>query len=353
MAGKVAVLNDLAGFGRCSLTAAISVLSAMGVQPCPLPTAVLSAQTGFESYFFQDLTEQMGMITEEWKKSGAQFDGIVTGFMSDHRQIGEVNHFLDLFHKEGTFLLVDPVLGDNGKRFSVFDGLFQKEMKQLVKRADIVTPNVTELCLLTDYDYDKIQNISETGDREALFSEVSKAAGRLLDSGVSEVIVTGVLFEEQDAAKECTVGKETGTGGRKVANLTVTREKTTAGISSFIGASYSGTGDLFASVIAGGKARGDRTEGGFGNALKEFHATLKFKNTETGEISSVPIDYDLRKLKSTQKKTLSVSLPRKSLKSGSYQVFLSITDAQSEKQISLANTQGMQEEGLLLGRMEY
>ena len=249
MAGKVAVLNDLAGFGRCSLTAAISVLSAMGVQPCPLPTAVLSAQTGFESYFFQDLTEQMGMITEEWKKSGAQFDGIVTGFMSDHRQIGEVNHFLDLFHKEGTFLLVDPVLGDNGKRFSVFDGLFQKEMKQLVKRADIVTPNVTELCLLTDYDYDKIQNISETGDREAL-----------LDSGVSEVIVTGVLFEEQDAAKECTVGKETGTGGRKVANLTVTREKTTAGISSFIGASYSGTGDLFASVIAGGKARGDRTE---------------------------------------------------------------------------------------------
>ena len=260
MAGKVAVLNDLAGFGRCSLTAAISVLSAMGVQPCPLPTAVLSAQTGFESYFFQDLTEQMGMITEEWKKSGAQFDGIVTGFMSDHRQIGEVNHFLDLFHKEGTFLLVDPVLGDNGKRFSVFDGLFQKEMKQLVKRADIVTPNVTELCLLTDYDYDKIQNISETGDREALFLEVSKAAGRLLDSGVSEVIVTGVLFEEQDAAKECTVGKETGTGGRKVANLTVTREKTTAGISSFIGASYSGTGDLFASVIAGGKARGDRTE---------------------------------------------------------------------------------------------
>ena len=257
MAGKVAVLNDLAGFGRCSLTAAISVLSAMGVQPCPLPTAVLSAQTGFESYFFQDLTEQMGMITEEWKKSGAQFDGIVTGFMSDHRQIGEVNHFLDLFHKEGTFLLVDPVLGDNGKRFSVFDGLFQKEMKQLVKRADIVTPNVTELCLLTDYDYDKIQNISETGDREALFSEVSKAAGRLLDSGVSEVIVTGVLFEEQE---ECTVGKETGTGGRKVANLTVTREKTTAGISSFIGASYSGTGDLFASVIAGGKARGDRTE---------------------------------------------------------------------------------------------
>ena len=236
MAGKVAVLNDLAGFGRCSLTAAISVLSAMGVQPCPLPTAVLSAQTGYESYFFQDLTEQMGMITEEWKKSGAQFDGIVTGFMSDYRQIGEVNHFLDLFHKEGTFLLVDPVLGDNGKRFSIFDGLFQEEMKRLVKRADVVTPNVTELCLLTDYDYEKIQTISETGDREALFSEVSEAAGRLLDSGVSEVVVTGVLFEEQtDGGEKSKAGKEAAVRRKKVANLTVTREKTTAGISSFIG----------------------------------------------------------------------------------------------------------------------
>ena len=135
--------------------------------------SVLSAQTGFEVIFSGSYRAD-GMITEEWKKSGAQFDGIVTGFMSDHRQIGEVNHFLDLFHKEGTFLLVDPVLGDNGKRFSVFDGLFQKEMKQLVKRADIVTPNVTELCLLTDYDYDKIQNISETGDREALFRKCRK-----------------------------------------------------------------------------------------------------------------------------------------------------------------------------------
>lgn len=92
---------------------------------------------------------------------------------------------------------------------------------------------------------------------------------------------------------------------------------------------------------------------GFGNTLKKFQVTLKFKDTETKEITSIPIDYDLRKLKSTQKKTLSLSLPQKSLKSGSYQVFLSITDAQSGKQISLANTQDMQEEGLLLGKMEH
>lgn len=263
MAGKVAVLNDLAGFGRCSLTAAISVLSAMGVQPCPLPTAILSAQTGFESYFFQDLTEQMGKITEEWKKADAQFDGIVTGFMSGHRQIGEANRFLDLFHKDGAFLLVDPVLGDNGKRFPIFDGVFQEEMKQLVKRADIVTPNVTELCLLTEFDYHLVQEAAETGDKEALFAVVAEAAGRLLDSGVSEVIVTGVLFDEakpDKAGTDLKTDPQTETRQKKVANLTVTRERMTAGISSFIGTSYSGTGDLFASVVAGGKARGDCTE---------------------------------------------------------------------------------------------
>lgn len=263
MAGKVAVLNDLAGFGRCSLTAAISVLSAMGVQPCPLPTAILSAQTGFESYFFQDLTEQMGKITEEWKKADAQFDGIVTGFMSGHRQIGEANRFLDLFHKDGAFLLVDPVLGDNGKRFPIFDGVFQEEMKQLVRRADIVTPNVTELCLLTEFDYHLVQEAAETGDKEALFAVVAEAAGRLLDSGVSEVIVTGVLFDEAKPDKTGTDLKkdpQAETRQKKVANLTVTRERMTASISSFIGTSYSGTGDLFASVVAGGKARGDCTE---------------------------------------------------------------------------------------------
>ena len=131
----------------------------------------------------------------------AQFDGIVTGFMSDHRQIGEVNHFLDLFHKEGTFLLVDPVLGDNGKRFSVFDGLFQKEMKQLVKRADIVTPNVTELCLLTDYDYDKIQNISETGDREALFWKCRKRQAEDEGRGMEEQTKYFVL--KQKLCRRC------------------------------------------------------------------------------------------------------------------------------------------------------
>ena len=152
MTKKIAVINDLSGFGKCSLTAAISVIASMGVQPCPLPTAILSAQTGFPSYFYDDYTDRMDAISAEWKKMNVRFDGIYTGFLSGRTQIGKVMSFLDTFYKDDTFLLVDPVMGDNGERFSIFSSEFQQEMKELTARADIVTPNLTELCLLTGED---------------------------------------------------------------------------------------------------------------------------------------------------------------------------------------------------------
>ena len=113
MTKKIAVINDFSGFGKCSLTAAISVIAAMGVQPCPLPTAILSAQTGYASYFLDDYTDKMESFRKEWEKMGASFDGIYTGFMAGDRQIRQVFAFLDTFHKKNTFLLVDTVMGDN------------------------------------------------------------------------------------------------------------------------------------------------------------------------------------------------------------------------------------------------
>ena len=95
MTKRIAVVNDLSGFGRCSLTAAISVIAAMGVQPCPLPTAILSAQTGYPSYFYDDYTDKMAEIQEEWKKMSVRFDGIYMGFMSGCRQIGRAIDFLE------------------------------------------------------------------------------------------------------------------------------------------------------------------------------------------------------------------------------------------------------------------
>ncbi len=261
MTKRIALINDLSGFGRCSLTAAISVIASMGVQPCPMPTAVLSAQTGYPSYFYDDYTDRMGEIQKEWEKMGACFDGIYMGFMSGCRQIEKAFQFLDAFHKKGeNFLLVDPIMGDNGVRFEIFSARFQEEMKLLVKRADIITPNLTELCLLAGADKRFMQELAGAGRSERAGypgniperAEVTKAAEQMarevMREGPSEVVVTGI---------RCRVEKE---GPELMGNLAVTEDSAVFSAYPFIGESYSGTGDLFASVIAGGKARGDALE---------------------------------------------------------------------------------------------
>lgn len=243
MTKKVAVINDLSGFGRCSLTAAISVIATMGVQPCPLPTAVLSGQTGYPSYFFDDYTEKMERFREEWVKMDVSFDGIYTGFMSGERQVEQVFRFLDTFYRGDTFLMVDPVLGDGGERFSMCTPAFLKHMKELVKRADIITPNLTELCILTDRDY---RLFEEASGAEELLSLVEKTAAELRAWGPGQIVVTGVRYQDPEDGTE------------RIGNLAVTGAETYLASFAYIGGSFSGTGDLFASAVAGGRARGDR-----------------------------------------------------------------------------------------------
>ena len=245
MTKKIAVINDLSGFGRCSLTAAISVIASMGVQPCPLPTAVLSGQTGYPSYFYDDYTDKMDEFRREWKKMGVSFDGIYTGFMSDGRQIEKVFDFLDTFYGKKTFLLVDPIMGDDGRRFDMCTPEFLGMMKTLTAQADIITPNLTELCLLSDTDFRMIEQMT---DEKYLLTIVEQMARNVMDRGTKEVVVTGIRFT--DSAD----------GVRKMGNLAVTRKEKFLSAFPFVGESYSGTGDLFASVIAGGRARGDRLE---------------------------------------------------------------------------------------------
>lgn len=246
MTKKIAVINDLSGFGKCSLTAAISVIAAMGVQPCPLPTAILSAQTGYPSYFCDDYTDKMDEFRKEWKKMGVSFDGIYTGFMAGGRQIEKVFDFLDDFYTEDTFLLADPVMGDNGRRYDMFTPELLAMMKELVRRADIITPNLTELCLLTDTDY---HIIGEIGEQRELADRIEQMcaglAGGAGNAGPKEIVVTGICYTDQTD------------GVRKVGNLAFSGEKSDFSSFPFIGESYSGTGDLFASMIAGGRARGD------------------------------------------------------------------------------------------------
>lgn len=243
MTKKIAVINDLSGFGRCSLTAAISVIAAMGVQPCPLPTAVLSGQTGYPSYFWDDYTDKMEHFRQEWEKMGASFDGIYTGFVGSAQQIENIFQFLHTFYKKNTFLLVDPVMGDNGSVYDMFTERLCSLMKELACRADVITPNLTELCLLTDTDYRMIQSLT---DEHHLLTVIEQMAKNLIKEGPDTVIVTGVSFLD---------GKD---GIQKMGNLAVSEKQVNLSAFPYIGGSYSGTGDLFASVITAGIARGDK-----------------------------------------------------------------------------------------------
>lgn len=241
MTKKIAVINDLSGFGRCSLTAAISVICAMGVQPCPLPTAILTAQTGYPSYFYDDYTEKMDHFRSEWKKMSQCFDGIYTGFVASKGQIEQIFHFLDTFNTSRTFLLVDPILGDDGKTYDFFTPGLLEQMKKLVQCADIITPNLTELALLTDTPYDRL---SENLDYYTRISTITNLAKKLCETGPSHVIVTGICFTDEQ-------------GILQMGNIYISKTEYLRITFPYIGGSYSGTGDLFASCIAAGVARGD------------------------------------------------------------------------------------------------
>ena len=142
---RVALINDLSGFGKCSLTAAIPVISVMGLQACPLPTAVLTAQTGFGEFFCDDFTDKMDCFTEQWKKMEVSFAGIYSGYLASPLQIEKVIYFLEQFQEKDTLYLADPVMGDHGKFYSMVNTEFLEGMRKLSQMADIITPNLTEL----------------------------------------------------------------------------------------------------------------------------------------------------------------------------------------------------------------
>lgn len=242
---KVAVLNDLSGFGKCSLTAAIPVLSALGVQCCPLPSAVLTNQTGYEHFRSTDLTGMIPDYTNTWQENGASFDGIYSGYMTGRRQIEHFSDFLDIFYKTDTFLLVDPVMGDDGHTYGMYSKDLLDGMKELSKRADVITPNLTEACLLCDYDIDDI--FSDTR-KEILLPKAAEIAQRLrvLSGKDQDVIVTGIKCKNDKSPF--------------IYNLIVTNSGTFTNRSHFFDRSFSGTGDLFASVVCGCRINGMTTQ---------------------------------------------------------------------------------------------
>lgn len=242
---KIALINDLSGFGKCSLTAAIPVISVMGMQACPLPTAVLSAQTGFQNYYCDDFTDRMDYFTEQWKAMGETFDGIASGYLASPMQIGKVLHFLEQLKGEDTLYLADPVMGDGGRTIRIFSRELLEEMKRLTQQADVITPNLTELCLLAEEDYTKVTAYRDDKD---YLKKIEELAGKLLARGKKSqtIIVTGIIRREKDV--EC------------IGNLALSAEETCYVETPYTGVGFSGTGDLFSSVICGAMVKGLNVE---------------------------------------------------------------------------------------------
>lgn len=238
---KIALINDLSGFGKCSLAAAIPVISVMGIQACPLPTAVLSAQTGFAHYYCDDFTDRMDYFTEHWKTLDVSFDGIYSGYLASALQMEKVRFFLEQFKEKDTLYLADPVMGDNGKRIRIFTDELLCSMKALTAMADVITPNLTELCLLADADYEEVI----THKREADYvKRIEGICEKLLDkTKISQtVMVTGIIREKD--------------GQEYAGNLAVSAKESYYAEMPYTGRSFSGTGDLFASVICGSLVKG-------------------------------------------------------------------------------------------------
>lgn len=227
---KVALINDLSGFGRCSLGVALPILSALGHQCCSLPTAVLSNHTGYESYTFTDLTDQMVAYYTEWKKRGLKFAGIYSGFLGSEAQIDIVSGFLKEFGSSA-IKLIDPVMGDGGRAYATFTPAMQTAMKRLICHADIITPNVTELMILLGRPYPK--SISK--------AELTALADELCEQSGASTVVTGIC------APLCTDLSE-----NAVLNICVQPGKAPVFVEEKrIPVSFAGTGDLFASVLCG------------------------------------------------------------------------------------------------------
>lgn len=238
---RVAAIHDLSGFGKVSLTEVLPILSAMGVEVCPLPTAVLSTHTyGFRDYTLCDLTQEMPKILRHWKELGLTFDAVYSGYMSSREQIGITRRFMEEQKAQGALIMVDPVLGDNTlldvqavyseRMMELVDG-----MKALAAFADFITPNVTEACMLLDEEYPR---------RPLHNAEMKELLRRLCAMGPRAAAITSVMDSENSM---CVAVHDRETGKYYKINC------------GYVNRPFHGTGDVYTSVLTGALVQGQST----------------------------------------------------------------------------------------------
>lgn len=228
---RVAAIHDISGIGKCSLTAALPIISAAGIEAAAMPTAVLSTHTGdITGYTYRDLTSDLPSMAKHWKSLGIEFDGIYSGFLGSTEQVEMVCDFIDEFRKDGCVILVDPAMADSGRMYTTFDENFAEEMAKLCSKADIIVPNLTEAAFLLGEEY-----VEPPYSKEYIESLLK----RLSAIGPKKIVLTGVSFNEDE------IGCAVFNGGDIHYNFSEKYD----GI-------YYGTGDVFASALIGAYMRG-------------------------------------------------------------------------------------------------
>ena len=227
---RLLTIQDISCVGQCSLTVALPVISACGVETAILPSSVLSNHTaGFSAWTFCDLTDEMPLILAQWKKENIDFDAFYTGYVSK-TQIPYIMKIMDEVARPGALRIIDPVMGDNGKLYAGFDDDFPMEMRKLIKGVDVILPNMTEALLLLDRPY------VDSGYSQDFVEDVLK---ELAAFGVKNVVLTGVSLEEGKLGVACYDG-----------------EKVDYYFTERIDVSMHGTGDVYSSSFAGAMMRG-------------------------------------------------------------------------------------------------
>ncbi len=227
---RVAAINDMSGFSRCSLTVAIPIISAMGLHCCPYPTAILSNNTEHKDFFFDDYTDKMKAYAAYWKNLNIKFDSIYTGFLGSDKQIDIVKNFIHSFKTDKNIIIVDPVMADNGKIYSTYNNSMCLKMKELIKEADVITPNITEACILSEENYE--------GESISL-DKAKKMCEKISAYGAKTIVITGIRREN------------------KIINYIFDNGKADFVEIDAVDVYYSGTGDVFASVLCGALTNGN------------------------------------------------------------------------------------------------
>lgn len=250
---RIALVNDITGFGRCSVAVQLPLISALKVQACPLPTAILSVHTGFPEHYIDDYTYRMKPYIDNWEANGLEFDGICTGFLGSVEQINIVEDFIVRFKGKDTKVIVDPVMGDDGRLYSSYTPEICREMRRLLTHADIITPNLTEACQLLDLDYPPEGRVSP--------GYLQRMAEALSALGPSQVVITGLHSDDN-----------------QVVNFVYENGFSSMVSEPKIGGDRSGTGDAFAAIVSAALVRGMDLQSAVQKAAAFITKSLEYTN---------------------------------------------------------------------------